>query len=105
MEREYPTLGPTLTIAGGASLVFGIAFGFHAKSLYDSSKTAAMMGAPSALDDNRNAVRDGNIATGFAVAGLIIAPIGAILWHRGTWIVTPRADSRGGAAVSLSGQF
>ena len=76
---------------------------FYARTFPDS-KVGAMMGDPSALDDNRNAVRDGNIATAFTVAGIVVAPIGALLWHRGTWIVTPRADSRGGA-VSVSGRF
>ena len=63
-----------------------------------------MLGIPSGLADNRDAVHYGNIATGFSVVGIVLAPVGAVLWHRGTWIVTPRADARGGA-VSLSGRF
>jgi hypothetical protein len=104
MVRDYPVVGPTLTIAGGASLAFGVGLALHARSLFESSKAGAMRGEPAALEDNRNAVRDGNIATGFVVAGIVVAPIGALLWHRGTWIVTPRADARGGA-VSISGRF
>jgi tetratricopeptide (TPR) repeat protein len=102
--RDFPVAGPAVTVAGGVTLVAGIALALHAKNIYDSSKTGAAAGAAGSLDDNRQAVRDGNIATVLSVVGLVAVPAGAVLWHRGTWMVTPRADGNG-AALSVSGQF
>ncbi len=71
--------GAALSIGAGVALAFG------AKSRYDDSKSQcdATGCAPSALDVQRSAVTQGNVATALVGLGILFAGAGAYLWFFG----------------------
>jgi len=111
-------LGIVATAVGAVGLGVGTAFGFLAKSEFDTSnqancdKSTNICHNQAGLDQRSDAVNKGNIGTGVFIAGAVVAATGIVVWitapssHATKAGAAPRpAIGLGPTGVSLRGAW